>query len=439
MTFTFFSDGDCTTAPRSATGTVALVERRRAPVRCVEAAPGLPATTLPRHLQRRRELRRVDQRLRAVPRQHRRLRDGDRVAQQRERGRDRSRPVGRRSGPTCTTRRPSRRPATPGSTPTGTSTSPFSRAATAPPAPRHGEGHGRARERRRASVHWGGCPRCGRLLLPRPLQRRRELRRVDRRLCSRSRQHGRAPRPPPSCTTMRTRPCIARPSVALGHQRARQGDRLRQRSSGVRSVRQRVFTFFANGDCDRQGTAAGTVALANGVAHPSTASGALAAGNYSFQAPLQRRRQLRRLDERLRAVPRQHGRLHDRHATAQRRERRRIALNSSVALGTNVHDKATVSDGNAGVRPDRRRVVRVLRATGHGTVGAAKGTVALVNGVAHPSEGVQRPRGGRLLLPGAATTATTTSTRRRAPASRSTSIPPARLPRPSCTTTRTRP
>jgi uncharacterized repeat protein (TIGR01451 family) len=44
------------------------------------------------------------------------------------------------------------------------------------------------------------------------------------------------------------------------------------------------FTFFANNDCSGQGTAKGTVALVAGVAHPSQASGALAAGDYAFRA-----------------------------------------------------------------------------------------------------------------------------------------------------------
>src|SRR5207247_2526988 len=46
-----------------------------------------------------------------------------------------------------------------------------------------------------------------------------------------------------------------------------------------------TFTFFANGTCDGQGTAKGTVALnGSGVAHPSQASGALPAGDYAFRA-----------------------------------------------------------------------------------------------------------------------------------------------------------
>src|SRR5262249_58241300 len=43
------------------------------------------------------------------------------------------------------------------------------------------------------------------------------------------------------------------------------------------------FTFFTSGDCTTGGSAAGTVALSSGVAHPSDHEGPLAAGSYSFQ------------------------------------------------------------------------------------------------------------------------------------------------------------
>jgi uncharacterized repeat protein (TIGR01451 family) len=46
-----------------------------------------------------------------------------------------------------------------------------------------------------------------------------------------------------------------------------------------------TFTFFTNNTCEGQGVGKGTVALnGSGVAHPSQASGALAAGKYAFQA-----------------------------------------------------------------------------------------------------------------------------------------------------------
>jgi hypothetical protein len=44
------------------------------------------------------------------------------------------------------------------------------------------------------------------------------------------------------------------------------------------------FTWYTNGTCTGAGTAAGTIALVNGVADPSTAEGPLAPGDYSFKA-----------------------------------------------------------------------------------------------------------------------------------------------------------
>src|SRR5262249_57029410 len=44
------------------------------------------------------------------------------------------------------------------------------------------------------------------------------------------------------------------------------------------------FTFFTSGDCSTGGSDAGTVALAAGVAHPSSSEGPLAAGSYSIHA-----------------------------------------------------------------------------------------------------------------------------------------------------------
>ena len=54
--------------------------------------------------------------------------------------------------------------------------------------------------------------------------------------------------------------------------------------AGVDPTGNVTFTFFANNACTGPGTGKGTVALAAGVAHPSDASGALAAGDYAFRA-----------------------------------------------------------------------------------------------------------------------------------------------------------
>ena len=45
-----------------------------------------------------------------------------------------------------------------------------------------------------------------------------------------------------------------------------------------------TFTFFTNSTCTGTGVDKGTIALVDGVAHPSQASGALAAGDYGFRA-----------------------------------------------------------------------------------------------------------------------------------------------------------
>ncbi len=45
-----------------------------------------------------------------------------------------------------------------------------------------------------------------------------------------------------------------------------------------------AFTYYSNASCTGLGTSAGTATLANGVADPSSATGALAAGSYSFKA-----------------------------------------------------------------------------------------------------------------------------------------------------------
>ena len=112
-----------------------------------------------------------------------------------------------------------------------------------------------------------------------------------------------------------------------------------------------AFTFFANGSCDGQGTAKGTVALANGVAHPSVASGALAAGDYSFQGHYDG-------DGNFAAStsPCEPFHVNTAGTTAATQLHNNanegvIGVGSSVALGTSVHDKATVGDTNAAFDP----------------------------------------------------------------------------------------
>ena len=59
-----------------------------------------------------------------------------------------------------------------------------------------------------------------------------------------------------------------------------------------------TFTFFSDNACDGGGVGKGTVALnSSGMAHPSDASGALAAGRVRVPGDLQRERQLHCVDE----------------------------------------------------------------------------------------------------------------------------------------------
>ncbi|MFL6007695.1 MAG: Ig-like domain repeat protein [Gaiellaceae bacterium] len=173
-------------------------------------------------------------------------------------------------------------------------------------------------------------------------------------------------------------------SVALGtsvHDKATVSDTV----SGVDPTGDVTFTFFGNGTCSGQGTAKGTVALAGGVAHPSTASGALAAGDYSFQGHYNG-------DTNFAASTSPCEPFHVNTAASttatelhNNASETVIALNSSVALGTNVHDKATVSDANAAFDPSGNVTFAFFPNGTCAGQGTAKGTVALVSGVAHPS------------------------------------------------------
>ena len=147
-----------------------------------------------------------------------------------------------------------------------------------------------------------------------------------------------------------------------------------------------TFTFFTNNTCDGAGTGKGTVALAAGVAHPSDASGALAAGDYAFRAHYNG-------DSNFDASTSDCEPFHVNKAgssTATELHNNAnetvIPLSSAVALGTNVHDKATVSEANAALDPTGNVNFTFFAnntCTGPGT---DKGTVALAAGVAHPSQ-----------------------------------------------------
>ena len=96
------------------------------------------------------------------------------------------------------------------------------------------------------------------------------------------------------------------------------------------------------------------------MAHPSQASGALGPGNYAFRAHYNGDANF---DASTSACEPFHvstagttteTELHNNANEAV------IPLDSAVALGTNVHDQATVTETNPGARPDGERDVHVL-------------------------------------------------------------------------------
>ena len=148
-----------------------------------------------------------------------------------------------------------------------------------------------------------------------------------------------------------------------------------------------TFTFFTNGTCDGEGTGKGTVALVAGVAHPSDASGALAAGDYAFRAHYNG-------DGNFDASTSACEPFHvssagtttatELHNNANETV---IPLDSSVALGTNVHDQATVTDANPTQDPTGTVTFTFFANSTCDGAGVGKGTVALnASGIAHPSD-----------------------------------------------------
>src|SRR5207247_625294 len=174
-------------------------------------------------------------------------------------------------------------------------------------------------------------------------------------------------------------------SVPLGtnvHDKASVSDSV----SGVDPTGNVTFTFFTNGTCDGAGVDKGTITLVSGVAHPSQASGALAAGDYSFQAQYNGDNNFSGSTSPCEpfnvntAASSTATELHNNANEAV------IPIGSSVALGTNVHDKATVSDANAAFDPTGDVTFTFFTNGTCDGAGVGNGTVALVAGVAHPSQ-----------------------------------------------------
>ncbi len=143
------------------------------------------------------------------------------------------------------------------------------------------------------------------------------------------------------------------------------------------------FTFYNNGVCEGQGTAAGSVALSGGIADPSNTEGPLSAGSYSFKAHYNGDGTYNPSDAL--CEPLGVNKIAS-HTTTEIHNAAEAVITSADA-GTTVHDKATVT----GSGPTPTGTVTFTFFSGPGalvcdaqSVGA--GTVALDgSGVAHPS------------------------------------------------------
>jgi hypothetical protein len=144
-----------------------------------------------------------------------------------------------------------------------------------------------------------------------------------------------------------------------------------------------TFTFYTASDqCTGASVGAGTVTLnASGVAHPSTSQGPLAAGSYSFRASYRGDRNYNASTSPCEPLTVTKANS----STATTIHNATHSAVTSVALGTTVHDSATVSGTSFGT-PTGSVTFTFFTASDQCTgasVGA--GTVTLVSGVAHPS------------------------------------------------------
>jgi hypothetical protein len=140
------------------------------------------------------------------------------------------------------------------------------------------------------------------------------------------------------------------------------------------------FTWYANGICDG-GSAAGTVTLASGVAHPSDSEGPLPAGSYSFKAVYSGDDNYNGSTsdcEPLSVSKADTTTVTEIHLSDE------SVVSGPIALGSTVHDQATVSGTGAGTPTGS--VDFTWYANGICDGGSAAGTVTLASGVAHPSD-----------------------------------------------------
>jgi hypothetical protein len=142
-----------------------------------------------------------------------------------------------------------------------------------------------------------------------------------------------------------------------------------------------TFRWFTNKDCAGDGVAAGSATLSNGVAHPSSNEGPLAAGGYAFKAsypgdgnygPSTGPCEPLKVDKGTTVVKTD---IHD----------SKHHVVTKVDLGTTVHDSASVSGSSSSIAPTGTVTFRWFTNDDCKGDGVGAGTATISNGVAHPS------------------------------------------------------
>ena len=150
-----------------------------------------------------------------------------------------------------------------------------------------------------------------------------------------------------------------------------------------------TFTLYAGTTCAGTGTAAGTVDLVAGVAHPSDST-TVPVGGLSYKATYNGSAVYNASTgpcEPLNATKLDSSTATDIHNAAHQ-------VVTSAPIGSTVHDKATVTGTVAGGTPTGNVTFTVYAGTTCAGTGTAAGTVDLVAGVAHPSDSTTVPVGG---------------------------------------------
>jgi hypothetical protein len=146
------------------------------------------------------------------------------------------------------------------------------------------------------------------------------------------------------------------------------------------------FWFFENGTCTGTGIDAGLVALVGGVAHPSNSFGPLEAGDYSFQAEYLGDDNYSGSISPCEPVTVEQGRTTTLTAVHLGDDHTTDIQGTNIPPGSIVHDSATVTGDPAAFTPTGNVQFWFFEnGTCTGT-GIDAGLVALVGGVAHPSD-----------------------------------------------------